>query len=56
MFYTMNFEGEFEMTRLIEEKDLYQLHSITSPILSPNGKEAILNYELIKSQTMFRTH
>lgn len=29
------------MTRLIEEKDLYQLHSITSPILSPNGKEAI---------------
>lgn len=29
------------MTRLIEAKDLYHLHSVTNPVLSPNGKEAI---------------
>lgn len=29
------------MTRLIEAKDLYNLHSVTNPVLSPNGKEAI---------------
>lgn len=29
------------MTRFVEAKDLYRLQSVTSPVLAPNGKEAI---------------